>query len=441
MSAEVNDAIKALNKTFADFKAANDERINNVAKGFDDVIKKEEVDRINNAIDDAMDRLKAVENAANRPALAGSGEQEKNIKQDAREFFAGVNKVEDYKVNDTDLETYRNYSEAFNVFLTKSNAMDKPDIRATLSVGSDPDGGYFVPTVMSNDIKKRLFETSPVRQVASSITITTDSIEYPIDAESGSSGGWTDETTAPSTTGTPKVGTQKIYVYEQYAQPRATQRLLDMATINIESWLNGKIVDIMSRAENTAFVTGNGVGKPRGFLDYGTTSLTTTDKAGRAWGKLQYIPSGAAGGLPDVSGITGAVDMDAIFEIIAALNPVYRAGAIFAMNRQVEKFFRTRKDADGRYLVDLNVTQGATGFNLGGYNIVTMEDMPDLAGNSFSLAFGNFRTAYQIVDGRGFRVLRDPFTDKPFVKFYTTKYTGGDVVNFDALKLMKFATT
>jgi len=438
---EVKDAIEALNKTFADFKAANDERINNVAKGFDDVIKKEQVDRINNAIDDAMDRLKAVENAANRPALGASNEQDKNIKQHAREFFAGVKKVEDYNVTDTDLETYRDYSNAFNAFLTKANAMDVPDIRATLSVGSDPDGGYFVPTVMSNDIKTRLFETSPVRQVASTVTITTDSIEYPIDVESGTTGGWTDETSAPVTTATPKVGSQKIYVFEQYAQPRATQRLLDMATINIESWLNGKIVDIMSRTENAAFVNGDGVGKPKGFLAYGATALTTTDAAGRAWGKLQYVPSGAAGGLPDVSGIAGAVDMDAIFEIIAALNPAYRAGAIFAMNRQVEKFFRTRKDADGRYLVDLNVTQGATGFNLGGYNIGNMEDMPDLAGDSFSLAFGNFRTAYQIVDGRGFRVLRDPFTDKPFVKFYTTKYTGGDVVNFDALKLMKFAVS
>lgn len=440
MDIEVKNALDGLQKVVHDLRAANDERIANVAKGFDDVVKKEEVDRINNAVDNLHDKLKAIEAAANRPALGGS-DAEKDIKQHAREFFASAKQTEDFDVTDVHIENYRNYTQNFSAYLRKANAMDIPDVRAALQVGNDPDGGYFVPTVMSNDIKTRLFETSPVRQVASIITIPTDSIEYPVDANEAASGGWTGETIAPTDTNTPKVGTQKIFVSEQFAQPKATQRVLDMATINIEAWLASKIVDIISRTENTAFVTGDGTNKPKGFLAYGTTSVTTTDKAGRAWGLLQYVPSGASAGLPALSGVAGATNMDAIFDIIAALKPAYRGNAIFAMNRQVEKYMRTRKDADGRYLVDLNVAQGATGFTLGGYAIATMEDMPDLAGNSFSLAFGDFRTGYQIVDGRGLRVLRDPYTDKPFVKFYTTKYTGGDVVNYDALKLMKFATS
>jgi HK97 family phage major capsid protein len=449
---EIATLAAELKKTVEDFKAANDERVSALEKGKADVLTEEKVDRINTAVNDAQTklddavkavnaRIDVVESAANRIKAGGDGNKDAiDVRADAAAFLAGKAGMPEVNVGDSDVEAYANYAKAFAKTFLRRGDRDNA-VQAAMSVGSDPDGGYWVPTQMVNDIKTRIFETSPVRQVAGAITITTDSVTFPVDVNDATSGGWVGETAAPTDTATQKVGEQVIYVREQYAQPKVTQKLLDMATVPVEAWLNGKIADKLSRVENTAFVSGTGVNQPRGFLDYKTGAVTTDDSS-RAWGILQYVPSGAAGGFPDASGIAGASDPDAFLTLISKLKPAYRAGAIFAMNRATEAAIRKLKDADGRYLVGMgDLRDSATGFSLLGYPIVTMEDMPDLASDSYSVAFGDFGTGYQIVDGRGIRVLRDPYTDKPYVKFYTTKWTGGDVVNFDALKLMKFATS
>lgn len=449
-SGDVNKVLAELTKTFEDFKAANNERLDGKA----DAVVDEKVERINAAVTDlqgqleeaqkadseAQARMDELEKLESRLKAGGADKSDQDFKADAKVFLAGRKGVEEIEVDDAKVEAYEKYAnETFAQFLRRGDRENT--VQAAMQVGSDPDGGYWVPTQMSNDIKKRIFETSPMRQVADVLSITTDSIEFPTDTNDASTGGWVGETETRSETDTSQVGTQTIYVREQYAMPLATQKLLDMATVDVESWLNGKIADKMARTENTAFVSGTGVAQPRGFLDYRTDAVTTDD-ASRSWGVLQYVLSGASGGFPALSGVPSASDPDALITLISKLKPEYRGGAVFAMNRATEAAIRKLRDGEGRHLVGMgDIRDNATGFSLFGYSITTMEDMPDLGSNSFSLAFGNFKVGYQIVDGRGIRVLRDPYTTKGKVKFYTTKWTGGDVVNFDAIKLMKFASS
>jgi len=447
---DVKSIAERLEATVATFRKENDERFQALEKGREDIVTEEKVNKINASVSElqaalelakkeSATRLDEIEAMANRSQL--SKDDDVDVRAHAVEFLSGRHGVEASRLDEADVDAYREYAgKAFAQFLRRGN--QDPNIHASLMVGSDPDGGYWVPTQQTNDVKERLFETSAMRQHASVMSITTDSVSFPNDVNSAVSGGWVGETQSRSETATPKLGEQKISVHEQYAQPKVTQKLLDMATVNVEAWLSRKIADILSRDENTAFVSGAGVVKPRGFLDYKDAAVTTADTS-RAWGVLQYVPSGlsgASGAMPLLSGSTIGHNPDALISLIAALKPAYRGNAKFFMNRQTEAAFRKMKDADGNYLVD-KVTNAATGFTLLGFPIVTMEDMPDLAANSFSLAFGDMAASYQIVDGRGLRVLRDPFTEKPYVKFYTTKWTGGDVVNFDSLKLMKFATS
>ncbi|HKJ75232.1 MAG TPA: phage major capsid protein [Alphaproteobacteria bacterium] len=450
-SGDTKKFMEQLAKNFEDFKAANDERLQALEKGKGDVLNEEKVDRINEAVTETQTELKVaiqaatarmdeIETIANRPPAGGTDkDDERDVKAEAEKFLSGKGNIPVARVAESDVEAYAEYVKAFPQFL-KFGDRDH-GVHAAMQVGSDPDGGYWVPAEMSSRIISRLFETSPVRSVASVINITTDSIKFPNDVNDATSGGWVGETDAPSDTATQKVGEQEIYVREQYAQPKVTQKLLDMATIDVEGWLNGKIADKLARVENTAFVSGSGVSKPRGFLDYKSAAVTTADSS-RDWGVLQYKFTGASGGFPAASGISGASDPDSLVDVIAALKPVYRANARWVMNRLTEAEIRKLKDADGRYLVGMgDLRDGTTGFMLLGYPITDFEDMPDIGANSFSVAFGDFRSGYQVVDGRGIRVLRDPYTDKPYVKFYTTKWTGGDVVDFDALKLLKFGTS
>lgn len=455
-SGDPKELAKEIKARIQKFQTEYDEKLAEVRGGFDDVVKTEKVDAISASIDDlhakyeeavkaaesakaAEARMDELEKQAHRMKAGGTGKDERDLKAEARVFMSGKNGTPEARVVDVDVETYRAYDEQFPGFL-KMGDRDH-SVQAAMQVGSDPDGGYWVPTQMTNDIRRRLFETSPVRQVADVLPITTDSVSFPTDTNDATSGGWVGEVETRSETATPQIGEQTIYVREQYAEPRVTQKLLDMATIDVDTWLNAKIADKMGREENKAFVTGTGVNQPRGFLDYKGAAVTTDDDS-RSWGILQYVISGASGGFPDASGIAGAKDADVLVNVIAKLKPAYWPGARWAMNRATMAEVRKLKDGDGRYLVrGAEGTEGGFNFDIHGFPITLMEDMPSITADSFSIAFGNFAQAYLIVDGRGIRILRDPFTAKPYVKFYTTKWTGGDVTNFDALKLVKFGTS
>lgn len=440
-----------LQKQLKDFQQAHTEQMEKVKAGLSTAATSEKVEALNANITKLQGEMEEAKKAYNASAMqiaalemGGMGGSKKVDKEtltlQAKQFYARKNGNDNQRVDDHDLKVYSAYCEAFPKWLREGQVcLDTPEIRAAMQVGSDPSGGYWVPTQKMSEILGKLHETSPMRELADVMSITGDSIEFMTDQELAASGGWVGETQARTETATPELGMQTLYTREQYAQPKITQKLLDMATVNVEAWLANKILEIITLTENTAYVSGNGVNKPRGFLDYAASAVLTADKT-RAWGVLQYVKTGTSAGFPTISGVPGAHDANFLIDLTTALRAPFRAGAVFVMNRLTEAEFRKLRDADGRYLVTGGIEGAFTGFQLAGFPIRHFEDMPLIGADSYSVAFGNFRQGYQIVDGRGLRVLRDNLTEKPFVKFYTTKWTGGDVKRYDAIKLLKFAS-
>ncbi len=471
---DLADLITKSNQEFEQFKTVNDDRLKQIeTKGSADVLTEEKVDRINKDLGDTaaaaqtalttlkkiaddedaanedrekrekilVDRLDGLETAFKRSPRGGSDNDSESpeMKGAAALYTYKEERILSPDEIATKLEAYNAYVAAFGVYIRKSNhpyGQDLPtDIQKALSVGIEADGGYWVIPEISNQIKTRQFETSPIRGIAQVVTIGTDAIEFPTDTNDATSGGWVGETDSRAETATPQTGTGRISVHEQFANPRATQKLLDDAQFPVETWLANKIGDKLGRVENLAFVTGVGVNQPRGFMNYSGDAVTTADSAPRAWGTLQYTFS------TDASSFAGTDPGDDLIDMVFTLNPAYRAGAQWVMNRATVAEIRKFKDGQGNYLWTAgNITQQQASLLIG-YPITEAEDMPDVAANAYPIAFGNFNEGYMIVDRQGIRTLRDPFSAKPFVQFYTTKRVGGDVVNFDAIKLFKIATS
>jgi HK97 family phage major capsid protein len=451
MDAEIKQKLEDLGKTVADFQAANNQRIEQLQKkGAEDTVTAEQVRKANEAIDgikaeikQLVDRSKEMETEMSRPNLGGDDSKNRDqIRQQALNWMnakkTSDNPIEN--VTDEEVKHYQDYCKAFDKYLRyPENSHHVKRFSDTLSVGSSPDGGFWVPTQLQDTIVKRLFETSPIRQISDHLTISTADTEWPKDVNDATTGGWVGEPQARSDTDTSEVGMQKVAVHEQYAQPKVTQKFLDDAAINVEGWLVGKIADKLARDENSAFVTGNGVTRPRGFLSYGTGAVTTVDSS-RAWGVLQYVPTGASAAFPLISGAVMASDANCLIDTVHSMKQAYRTGASWLMSRVTAGEVRKLRDENGRYLWIDSLILGQPD-KLLNYPVVEAEDMPSIASNSLSIAFANMKLGYRVIDRMGIRILRDPFTDKPFVKFYTTKRVGGDVINFDAIKLMKFAAS
>jgi HK97 family phage major capsid protein len=272
---------------------------------------------------------------------------------------------------------------------------------------------------ISQQAIQKVYETSPMRNIATVQTISSDALEIPEDLNEADSG-WTSERSARTETSTPQIGVRRIPVHELYAMPKATQTLLDDSRIDVESWLSVKIADKMARIENSAFINGDGVGKPRGILTYlaGTTNP----------GQVQQVNSGNASSLT----------ADGLRALFYTLKGSYIPNARWLMSRSAIEEVSKLKDSGGSYIWQPGFQEGEPQTLLG-HPIERMEDMPQVVANSMSVAFGDFRQAYTIVDRMGLRVLRDPFSSKPFVLFYTTKRTGGDVANFEAFAIQKTA--
>ena len=441
-NATATSAIKAeiqkLGDAFEAFKTANNARVEQIeTNGVADASLTEKVEKANTAVTDLQakiaemqtatgTRLDEIEAAAQRPDLGGAGDSV-DVTAQARQFYAQLSaehgsRFEDESVN---LEEYENYRRALTAYWRKGDSIG-PEIKAALSVGTDPEGGVWVAPDMSGRIATLMRESSPMRTYADVQTIGTDALEGIDDlGEAGS--GWVGETEARVETTTPKVGVWRIPAHELYAEPKSTQKLLDDSSYNVESWLERKVADKFMREENAAFVKGTGVAQPRGFLTYDAGLPTDAD-----WQKIEQTNSGVAGAFAATS------PGDALVELIYNVKANYRMGSVFAMSRSTLGEVRKLKDGDGNYLWQPNF-QMTEGNMLLGFPVAEFDDMPDIAANSLSIAFGNFGLAYQIVDRTGIRVLRDPFTQKGFVKFYSTKRTGGGVVNFEAVKILKFA--
>ena len=301
---------------------------------------------------------------------------------------------------------------------------DLPLEGKAMSTAVAADGGYLVDPQTSDTIKSALTATASIRAIASVVTVESTSYDVLIDhTEMGS--GWANEAANLSETATPQIDRITIPVNELSAMPKISQRLLDDSAFDIEGWLAGRIADKFARSEASAFVNGDGVDKPKGFLDY-----PTIDEMIWTWGNIGYVVTGTAGAIDDG---------DPIIELVYALGAEYRANATFVMNSKTAGTVRKLKDADGRFLWSDGLSQGEPA-RLMGYPVLIAEDMPDVAADAMAIAFGDFANGYTIAERPDVRVLRDPFSAKPHVLFYATKRVGGAVSDFNAIKLLKFGT-
>lgn len=395
---EITERVNKLGNAWEQFKQVNDARLNEMErKGNADPLYAEHLRKISHALDHQKNRLDTLETVNGRPGVSFEAKAQ---------GYAPVRSE---------------YQKAFCNYLRKGMDAGLEAIESkALSVGSDPDGGYLVTPSMSENIVKVIAENSPMREIASVEVISSDALEIIQDKDEASAG-WTTETGTVSDTNTPQIAKKNIPVHELYAQPKATQKLVDDSAIDIEAWLAEKVSEVFYRLENKAFIDGDGVGSPRGILTY---------SAGTDWGEIQQVNSGAS----------AALTADGLVQLYYALKDEYARNATFLMNRSSIQAVRLLKEATtDQYLWQPGLSAGAPDTLLG-VPVMQAADMPEVSGGNLSVAVGDFARAYQIVDRIGIRTLRDPFTEKPFVKFYTTKRVGGDVVNFEAIKIQKIGS-
>ncbi len=445
---EIKSLLDKQGEAFDAFKKSHTEQLDELKKkGATDPVLIERMGKVEKALDSAVEakaaieakfdaekkEREALEARINREGIKGGSLDEAKRAIELKDFnatLAGVAADQKRAFAPLDDKGYDAYKSAFGAFMRKNERLLTADEMKTLSVGSDPDGGYFVTPDVTGRIVKKVYETSPIRQIASAQVISTDALEGVEDnAEAGA--GYAGEMTQGSDTTTPQAGKWRIPVFWIDTEPKATQQLLDDAAVDIEAWLSGKVGDKFSRFENKEFVTGAAnkiLGIANGY------PVAADDGSGVTWGKVGYVASGADGAF------AGSNPSDKLIDLMGALKGAYLDNARWLTRRSVITLIRKFKDGQGNYIWQPAFTLG-TPESIMGYPVTRAEDMPAVASNSFSLAFGDFAQAYQIVDRQGIRVLRDPYTAKPFVKFYTTKRVGGGVVNFEAYKLMKFATS
>ena len=300
----------------------------------------------------------------------------------------------------------------------------------TKAVGSSSDaiGGYAVPEEIDRVIDKTLTAISPIRAIANVVKVGSAGYRKLI-ASGGTPSGWVAYEAARPETGTPTFTEVVPASGELYANPAASQQMLDDAMFDVEKWLANEIATEFARAEGKAFVSGNGTNQPLGFLS--SPNATTADGT-RPMGTLQFIGTGAAGAFP------GSNPADKLIDLVQSLRSPYRQGAVFVMNSATAAAIRKFKTADGAFMFQPSLAAGQPATLLG-YPLIEAEDMPDIAAGSLSIAFGNFKAGYVIAERKATTILRDPYTHKPYVHFYATKRIGGQVVNSESIKLLKFA--
>ncbi|UWR30430.1 phage major capsid protein [Sulfitobacter sp. W002] len=390
-STDIKALIEEQGKTFEAFKAAHQKELADLKKGMGDVVQSEQVDRINTSVGELQAAIDAANTKIAAMSLSGTG-------PDA--------------VKDAE------YTEAFQAHFAKGQ------VQANLNKGADPEGGFLAPVEWDRTITDKLVEVSAMRSIASVQNISTAGFTKLFNLR-GTGSGWVGEEDARPETGTPTFGSMTITPGEIYANPGATQGMLDDAAVDLESWLANEVQTEFAKQEGLAFVAGNGVNKPNGFLSY---AAGAANAAANPLGAIGVEPAAAA----------AAVTEDELLDLIYGTPASYTNGARFVMNRTTQGKIRKLRDADGRQLWQPSSVAGQPA-QLLAYPVTEMPDMPDMAANTTPIAFGNFARGYLIVDRTGVRVLRDPFTAKPKVLFYTTKRVGGAVVDPQALRILKMA--
>jgi HK97 family phage major capsid protein len=402
---EIKKLVEAQGTAWEEFKKANDAKLEAKADGktvgdFDAKLIKIATDMA-----EIKTSLTSIETKANRPQLGSDG---KPIDENVAE-----------------------HKKAFNGYMRKGTDFDRAIEVKALNIGAGGDGGYAVPKEIDTAIDAIAVNISPIRQIAKVVQVGTSDYHKLINTR-GTSSGWVGETTARPETNTPTLVDVAPPMGELYANPQATQQMLDDVFFNAESWLAGEVGTEFARAEGAGFVNGTGVVQPRGFLTY--TNVATGD-ASRPFGQIEFVGTGVSGAFPTLTSTVNPVDT--LYSVVGKIKKAYRPGSQWLMNKGVLFTVMAFKDYQGRYVFSPTTAPGMSDTILG-YPVQEAEDMPDMAANSFSVAFGNFMLGYLIVDRIGTRVIRDPFSNKPYIGFYTTKRVGGAVTNSEAIKLIKF---
>ena len=401
---DLKDVIKDLGTAFHEFKAENDTRLKEIEKkGKADPLLNEKVDKINaelTALSNMKKQMEAIETAVARSQHPGGGNAE-------------VNKAK------------AEHKAAFNAWFRKGidNGLKDLEIKAAASTLSDPDGGFTVPEEVDKAIDRVALTVSAMRRLSTVRTISTDTYKKLIGV-GGATSGWVGEKAARAETNTPTLREIAINAKEIYANPAATQTLLDDSAIDVGAWLADEAGIEFNEEESSAFITGNGVEKPMGIGAY-----TMVANASYAWGKVGFITSGHA---------TLINNADKFITLQHALKTSYRNGSSFLMNDTTLASIRYLKDGNGNYMFVPGLTAGAAETLLG-KPIEVDDNVADIGANTYPVFYGNFKRAYTIIDRQGTRVLRDPYTNKPFVHFYTTKRVGGGITMFEAIKALKVA--
>ena len=379
---------------FEAFKEANDERLDQLEKRMSaDVITTEKVDRINKSLDELM--LKS-----RRPILGS------DIKTEPSE-----------------------HKKAFDIYVRKGEAHGLSALESkAMSVGSGQDGGYLVPSEVEAEIGRLLSKASPFRQLADVRQVSATLYKKPFNI-TGASSGWIGETAARPQTNSATLAELQFPTMELYAMPAATQALLDDSIVNLDEWVAREVETVFAEQETDAFLNGDGITRPKGILSY-----TKVAQSAWSWGNTGYIPTGVA------AGFAATNPTDKIVDLIYALKASYRQNARFLLSRATQAQIRKFKDGQGNYLWQPAATVDGSAMLLN-FPVTESEYMPDIATDTFALGFGDFKRGYLIVDRVGIRMLRDPYSTKPYVLFYTTKRVGGGIQDFDAIKLMKFGVS
>jgi HK97 family phage major capsid protein len=400
---DIAGAFEDFSRTFEAFKDVNDQRLGEIEQRLSaDPLTEEKLTRIDAALDTAQRRIDGLLLKSARPKLGEAAQRE------------GL---------------HHEHKAAFGSYLRDgvSDGLKRIEAKA-YSAGVGPDGGFLVPQPAERDLLSRMALISPIRQIAEVREISTATFKK-VFATNGIGSGWIGEVAARPDTNTQTLSDLTFASFELYAQPSATQTVLDDAAVDVEEWIAREVETIFAEVEGDAFINGDGTTRPQGFL--------TPNKVANAswtWGNIGYLATGVS------AGFAASNPSDGLVDLIYALKSGYRQNASFIMNRRTQSQLRKFKDTTGTYLWQppAAVGQPATLMN---FPVIDAEQMPDIAANSYSIAFGDFRRGYLILDRQGIRVLRDPFTSKPYVRFYTTKRVGGGVQDFDAIKLMKFGVS
>jgi|AKVG01.1.fsa_nt_gi HK97 family phage major capsid protein len=392
---EIKSLVEGVNSSFADLRTEQ-ENLKGRLDSLDDLKLDRMTDDITKKLEQVQEKQAKLEAASNRPGVESS--------EKSAESKAQFDKwLRDHKGGKSELDIQ-----------TKA-----------MSTDVNPDGGYLVRPEFADFVVDRVFETSPLRQVARVIQIGTKSIEVLVDDDEAAAR-WISEGASGGETDTPEIGLKEITAHKQEADPRLTTEQIEDSVLDVEQWIQDKVSSKFARGENTSFVTGNGVGKPRGFMTYDAWAAAGTYERN----KIEQVNSGSA----------SALTADGLIDLQNALKEPYQPNAVFGMNRTTFGAALKLKGNDNYFFSPTLLKDGSQGMTLLGKRVIFMDDVAEIGSNTLSIVYADFSTAYTIVDRVGLQVLRDPYTNKGFVTYYTYKRVGGDVTNFDGIKIQKIAS-